>query len=206
MPCACKAPIEQYPENAEWGPLFWRLLHAMAERAGKQTEPIGQQDELRLWQNLLTSLKDTLPCDVCRNHYGEWLKEHPPELLELPYGEFHAWIKTWLWTLHNRINEGNDKPTFKFEDLHDMYKASSLDTCVESTGTGHKKSDPIEWNFVGALENLARLCSPPSGILSMIQRKNRVAIMHSAQTILSHTLLQEDLTLGTRLGRQHIHS
>jgi hypothetical protein len=126
MPCACKAPIEQYPENAEWGPLFWRLLHAMAERAGKQTEPIGQQDELRLWQNLLTSLKDTLPCDVCRNHYGEWLKEHPPELLELPYGEFHAWIKTWLWTLHNRINEGNDKPTFKFEDLHDMYKRVPL--------------------------------------------------------------------------------
>jgi hypothetical protein len=35
--CSCKIPIETYPENAEWGPLFWKILHGLAEKSGKQT-------------------------------------------------------------------------------------------------------------------------------------------------------------------------
>ena len=127
MPCACKAPIETYPENAEWGPLFWKLLHAFAERAGKQMNKNLQKDEMRLWIHILEGLKYILPCDICRAHYSEWLTTHPVEvLLTMDYIGTNYWISNYLWSLHNTINEGNDKPIFPFEDLLGVYKDVDL--------------------------------------------------------------------------------
>lgn len=127
MPCACRAPAETYPENAEWGPLFWKLLHGMAEYVGKQVDPNYQVEEVRLWAQMLTTLQQTIPCDVCRAHYGEWLTENPPAAVQsLPYAEVSLWAQRWLWLLHNRINEGNDKPVFLFDQLQAVYKGTQI--------------------------------------------------------------------------------
>jgi len=127
MPCACKAPIDTYPENAEWGPLFWRLLHVFAEHSGKQINKNLQQDELRLWIHLLEGLKNVLPCDICRTHYSTWLKEHNVEvLLDMDYSLTNNWIRNYLWSLHNTINEGNDKAVFPFESLHPLYRVFDI--------------------------------------------------------------------------------
>jgi hypothetical protein len=126
MGCSCRVPAEKYPENAEWGPLFWILLHSLAERAGKQPDALLQGDEVRLWVKTLNSVADTLPCDVCSRHYKEYLAENPPEaFLTVPYSNFGHTVRMWLWTLHNRINEGNDKPVFPFENLS-VYKDTDL--------------------------------------------------------------------------------
>ena len=123
MPCACKAPIETYPENAEWGPLFWKLLHGIAELSGKQMNINLQKDEMRLWIHVLESLKSVLPCDICRSHYSEWLVAHSVEgLLTMDYKLTNVWIRNYLWSLHNTINEGNDKGVIAFEDLVSLYK------------------------------------------------------------------------------------
>jgi hypothetical protein len=119
-------PAEKYPENAEWGPLFWILLHSLAERAGKQPTGLLQVDEVRLWIKLLNALGETLPCDVCRGHFKEYLAENPAEkFLSMPYADFGYTVRMWLWTLHNNINEGNDKPTFPFENLS-VYKDTNI--------------------------------------------------------------------------------
>jgi hypothetical protein len=118
MPCACRAPIETYPENAEWGPLFWKVLHSFAELSGKQSNINLQRDEVRTWINLLDSLKNILPCDICRTHYSRWLDENDiNELLTINYINVNIWIRNYLWSLHNTINEGNDKAVFPFDDL-----------------------------------------------------------------------------------------
>jgi len=118
MGCACKVPIEDYPENAEWGPLFWKILHGLAQLSGKQENLDLQNDERRIWVHLLTQLQFTLPCDICRNHYAVWLEEHPIDVLNtMPYSELGLWIQTNLWELHNVINQGNNRPTFLFTDL-----------------------------------------------------------------------------------------
>ena len=94
MPCACRAPIETYPENAEWGPLFWKVLHSLGELSGKQTNVILQKDELRTWINLLNSLKNILPCDICRAHYSEWLLQNNINiLLTMNYTNVNTWIR-----------------------------------------------------------------------------------------------------------------
>ena len=127
MVCKCKVPIEDYPENAEWGPLFWKLLHGLAELCGTQTNTNMKTDEVRLWILVLTQLKITLPCDICRNHYSDWLIEHPPETLsKFDYSELRAWIRTYLWVLHNIINVGNDRPEFPWEQLSETYKEVNI--------------------------------------------------------------------------------
>ena len=127
MVCGCRVPLEQYPENAEWGPLFWKLLHGLAEYAGKQKSPLLQNDERRLWLSLLTELQRCLPCDICRGHYTERLKEFPIDgILTMPYAEFGHWVRHHLWQLHNIINEGNDKPLFTWEQLTLEYKGINI--------------------------------------------------------------------------------
>jgi hypothetical protein len=118
MPCACTAPIETYPENAEWGPLFWKVLHSLGELSGKQTNINLQNDELRIWINLLDELKNVLPCDICRGHYSRWLVQNDINvLLTMNYTNVNTWIRNYLWSLHNTINEGNNKAIFSFDDL-----------------------------------------------------------------------------------------
>jgi hypothetical protein len=123
MVCGCKVPVEQYPENAEWGPLFWKLLHGLAQHSGTQTDSNLQSDEIRNWIHIFTGLQNCIPCDICRAHYGVWLKNHPVNVLStMPYTEIGQWIRHWFWNLHNEINEGNDKPVFEESQLEDTYK------------------------------------------------------------------------------------
>lgn len=127
MPCACKKPVEKYPENVAWGPLFWRLLHGLAELAGKQAFSTLQNDECRIWAHLLTSLCATLPCDDCRTHCGEWLKTHPvAPLATIPYSEVGTFLRTWLWSLHNAVNERTHKAVFPYEQLATTYKGTQI--------------------------------------------------------------------------------
>ncbi len=118
MPCACKVPVVQYPETAEWGPLLWDILHGLAEQSGKQIRP---EDEQRGWVTLLESIASMLPCEVCRKHYSEYLREHPVRdfILKEPYGKMREFVRTWLWNLHNEVNQGNDKPVFPLIRLLD---------------------------------------------------------------------------------------
>lgn len=130
MGCACKLPVEKYPETADWGPLFWKLLHGLAEFAGKHKDSVLQGDEVRTWIQILTTMKGTIPCDICRDHYAHWLAEHSPTiLLKLPYTEIGPWIRLYLFNLHNEINEGNDKPMFSFDDLSGVYKGVDTTLC-----------------------------------------------------------------------------
>lgn len=133
MPCGCRVPAEKYPETADWGPLFWRLLHGLAEFAGSlrsgvsETMGVLQADERREWILVLSMLQDVIPCDVCQTHYGHWFAEHTPSVLkELPYGQIGPWIRNYLWSLHNEINEGNDKPVFPFESLTVTYRGTEI--------------------------------------------------------------------------------
>jgi len=118
MPCSCKIPIESYPENAEWGPIFWKLLHGLAEHIGKQKDKNMQSDEIRIWIHLLNQTQFSLPCDICRLHYTEWLIKNPIDVLKIKnYSDIRDWIRNYLWRLHNTINEGNNKASFPFENL-----------------------------------------------------------------------------------------
>ena len=123
MPCACKVPVATYPETADWGPLFWTLLHGLAERSGKQTNEILQGDERRAWIQVIQNLAATLPCEQCRLHFSDYVLTHPVKSwLNLPYVEFGRTVRTWIWAVHNEVNQRLGKSTFPFENLTETYR------------------------------------------------------------------------------------
>jgi hypothetical protein len=125
MGCKCRAPVIDYPDSVDWGPILWKMLHALADRLSSGT-PTLFRDEINLWKKLIPFTGDIIPCDICRAHYKEYLGENPMGFLKMARPDAATWIQTWLWTLHNDINVENNKPTFAFTDLHATYGSINL--------------------------------------------------------------------------------
>jgi hypothetical protein len=83
------------PQNAIWGPALWTLLHCSAERVGSQHLKRLPQEESRIWINLLSSLRYSLPCPLCKKHYTAYFATHPIALNA---------IRAWLFHLHEQVN------------------------------------------------------------------------------------------------------
>jgi hypothetical protein len=123
MPCACLIPIPDYPDNADWGPIMWKILHGLADKAG---QGIIKGDEIREWQKFIKITGEVLPCDMCRTHYQTFLKANPTaELTTLPLTQVNTWIKTWYWNLHNEITTAKGLPPYPYEEL-DVYSKVDL--------------------------------------------------------------------------------
>ena len=120
MPCACKVPVTQYPESAEWGPITWDILHGLAERSGGCTNKLIQEDEKRHWISLFDSIEKMIPCTICREHYKTFLLNRPVNsIIDSPYESLKPFVKKWFWTLHGEIYEG----VFAYEDLTARYSS-----------------------------------------------------------------------------------
>jgi hypothetical protein len=108
---------------------LWDILHGLAEKSGSNTNPLLQADEIRCWINLLNSVGNTLPCDICSKHYKEYILANPITISS--YSEIKTYTKTWLWTLHNEINGGNEKPLLPYSDLVTKYSGIPIKTRIQ---------------------------------------------------------------------------
>lgn len=120
MPCACKHPPVNVPDNVEWGPVFWQLLHGMAWKAGRAPLVGLQGDEIRAWRSLLTNLTKALPCEHCRQHLTGYLLANPIAISDT-YSELRSTVINWLYELHEDVNRRLGKPSFLFEELEGVY-------------------------------------------------------------------------------------
>ena len=119
MPCACQIPVPNYPDTAEWGPIFWKILHGLAEKAG---HGIMLADEIREWQKFIKLTGETIPCEICRGHYQQYLKEHPTTVLAgNSVTQINTWVKSFFWNLHNNVNMSRSVPIFPYTDLAVTY-------------------------------------------------------------------------------------
>ena len=125
MPCACKNPPINVPDNLEWGPVFWRLLHGLAERAGTVGMERLRPDEVRAWKNVLTTLDKALPCEHCRGHLKSYIASHPVVIPE-DYPQVREYIRSWLFELHDDVNRRLGKPLFPYNTIDLVYKSVNL--------------------------------------------------------------------------------
>ncbi len=130
MPCACKVPAEEYPESADWGPLFWRVIHTLSFHSGAMTNKIAQDDEIREWTRFTKSLVKALPCDDCRAHYQSYLASNPYDVVtNSPYSHFGLQNRVWWFTFHNNVNARLGKPIFNYNNFQSTYET----VCVPAT-------------------------------------------------------------------------
>lgn len=122
MTCSrCAKDDTRYPKTSEWGPLIWKILHSLAEKAGKQTNEMLKADEMRAWLLFVKTLTSILPCEECRSHATTYITEHPFE----PPSTYQAWnlyIRTYFYTFHEAVNTRLEKPTFPFSSLAESYR------------------------------------------------------------------------------------
>lgn len=96
-----------------WGPKLWFYLHTITfEYPDNPT----QEDKDGHYM-LLKSLKYTLPCKICKNHYINYFDNNP---LYNSLDNKEDFIR-WVLNCHNNVNKLNNKPEWTYEMLIDKY-------------------------------------------------------------------------------------
>ena len=118
------------PQNNEWGPEMWKILHGLAEKIGSYQTIVHRHrtdtqlnEEKRLWNVLLVSLRLSLPCPLCRKHYSDYINKHPLDNIIQANGPLlKDSIRIWLYNLHNDVNQRGGKSNFSTENLSELYR------------------------------------------------------------------------------------
>lgn len=87
----------------EWGPPLWHFIHALCKFNFENNEPYVT----RTIQNL-KALSGAIPCEKCRDHYNQSLKELDTINPRTPWVLYE-----WSIKLHNEINAKLGKPPFQ---------------------------------------------------------------------------------------------
>ena len=90
------------PQNHIWGPNLWMILHSAAERIGSSHVKLPQE-ELRIWTGLLSSIRHSLPCPVCKKHFTAYLLSTPIKTFNREF------VRNWLYILHCQVNDRTEK-------------------------------------------------------------------------------------------------
>lgn len=103
------------PQNHIWGPSLWMMLHSAAERIGTLNIKLPQE-ELRIWTGLLSSLRYSLPCPICKKHFIAYLLSNPIKTFNREF------IRTWLYNLHCQVNNRTEKKVeLTIEQVSELY-------------------------------------------------------------------------------------
>jgi hypothetical protein len=92
-------------DPARWGKRLWQSLHYMAYAFPEQPTDAQKQAALQM----LSSLRELLPCEKCRQHYSAMLAEHPPTV------ESRTAFATYLNKIHNQVNARLDKEQVPYD-------------------------------------------------------------------------------------------
>jgi len=92
------------------GPGTWNVIHTLAFKAKTKEQ---QRD-------FITTLKiiiDYFPCEKCRGHAQEYLKNHP--IADYQHDRLGMFI--WTWKFHNAVNFRTSKNQMSWELAHHLY-------------------------------------------------------------------------------------
>jgi hypothetical protein len=103
------------PQNHIWGPNLWMILHSAAEHIGTSHVKLPQE-ELRIWTGLLSSLRHSLPCPVCKKHFITYFSSTPVKTFNREF------IRNWLYNLHCQVNDRTEKSVeITIEEIPEIY-------------------------------------------------------------------------------------
>jgi hypothetical protein len=100
--------------TSKWGKNLWFFIHYMS--LSFPNEPTLK--EKTAFRNFIISLEYILPCEICRKHYKENIKNTDLDKVLLNKRNF---CKFWI-NLHNKINKMNSKKEIPFKQAYKLYK------------------------------------------------------------------------------------
>lgn len=88
----------------QFGPLYWRMLHFMAEATNVQKKAIFAKN---IWKDYtINLLYRTLFCTICKEHYQKVVEKYRNEL------ENSSDYATLWFDIHNNVNKTLNKPEY----------------------------------------------------------------------------------------------
>lgn len=85
-----------------WGPSFWFVMHTVS--LNYPDSPTYA--ERRTHYDFYHIIRNILPCEMCRQHYRELIKQFPVQ----PFLDSKASLVSWVVMIHNQVNERLGKP------------------------------------------------------------------------------------------------
>ena len=101
-----------------WGPHLWFSLHTISFNY-----PINPtEDDKNNYYNYFNSLKEVIPCSICKKNYIRHLNEHPIK----NYLNNRKSLVYWVIDMHNMVNVEIGKKIFSYDKVikkyEDVYK------------------------------------------------------------------------------------
>jgi len=100
-----------------FGPIYWQYAHLTSATA-------TTKEKRKLYVEWLNNLATTLPCEKCRLHFIENIKNHPVE----PYAKSNVSLFYHSWKLHDIVNQQLNKPMkqrLTYEQAFEIYFGKS---------------------------------------------------------------------------------
>ena len=70
---------------------------------------------------IFTVIGDVLPCNDCRKHYKEMIKDNPPVLVD------RNSIFKWTVDIHNKVNTRLNKKIITLKEAYDIWTKESIE-------------------------------------------------------------------------------
>jgi len=124
-----------------WGPPCWIFLHTVSLNYPIKPTNLDKQQHYIFFN----SLKTILPCQICRDHYKEFIENHPIK----PYLDTQDTLVNWVNDLHNHVNETNGKKQLSTKEInkyyHFLYDNNMKYNC-QFTEEQYKKDSDLKFN------------------------------------------------------------
>ena len=100
-----------------FGSIYWARLHIASATA-------TTKEKRRIYVEELNNMTITIPCEKCRLHFIENIRDNPVE----PYSKNNVSLFFHSWKLHDIVNEQLNKPKkqrLTYEEAFERYFKSS---------------------------------------------------------------------------------
>jgi hypothetical protein len=96
-----------------WGPHLWYVMHIISFSYPREPSEYDK----RAYHDFYQSLKDVIPCDVCKKHYSKYITEYPIS----PHLDNKETLIKWVIQVHNFVNISTGKPTYTPVEVLQLY-------------------------------------------------------------------------------------
>jgi len=112
------------------GPGTWNVIHRNAFRSQNHK----QQEE---FISFMKEVCEGFPCDVCRGHCKEYIKNHPMEeyidtMVEIDGEKMGLGMFVWSWKFHNAVNKRIKKPIMSWNTAYNLYSEKESLICSKN--------------------------------------------------------------------------
>ena len=97
-----------------WGPKLWFFIHTIALNFPENPS----FDDIKSYETFFENLKYIIPCDKCKLHYSQRLRENPIS----KYLTDNNSLFIYTIDLHNEVNKSLGKRIYSYEEVSNQYK------------------------------------------------------------------------------------